>query len=230
MPVRLGNTIEKSPFRGRVRHRSCCVCGGCQRSGPRTADWPVNVSDPDQLAPPAELRALSLTELIQVLGSTRPIHEAVLQVLKQRGKVGCSEDAALDPHQRVRTETFLLQRLKRVALALEGMKQRLERPAAHESAFRWRLFGPIGPRALMHALKRDATRDGELRFFVAELALALKRVDLTKIAVGGLPEGQAETLLKQCLHEVADSALPPSAAENTPLEQFVAAALKEALR
>ena len=113
-------------------------------SGPRTADWPVNVSDPDQLAPPAELRALSLTELIQVLGSTRPIHEAVLQVLKQRGKVGCSEDAALDPHQRVRTETFLLQRLKRVALALEGMAELIDSvPRQSKSANRSTCICPM---------------------------------------------------------------------------------------
>lgn len=199
-------------------------------NGPRTADWPVNVSDADQLAPPEELRSLSLTELIQVLGSTRPLHEAVPKVLKQRGKVGSSEAAALDPHQRVRTETFLLERLKRVALALDGMKQRLERPAAHEPAFHWRLFGPIGPRALMHALQREATHEGELSFFVAELALALKRVDLSKIAAGGLPVEQAKTLLKQCLNEIADSALSPPATENASLQQYVAAALKEALQ
>ncbi len=95
-------------------------------SGPKAADWPVNVSDPNQLAPPEELRALSLAELLQVLGSTRPIHEAVLQVLKRRGKVGCPEVAALDSLQRVPTETFLLQRLKRVALALDGMVESID--------------------------------------------------------------------------------------------------------
>lgn len=174
-------------------------------AGALTADWPVNVSNPDQLAPPDELRALSLSELILVLGSTRPIHEAVRQIVKLRVKGETGDDAALDPHQRVRTETFLLQRLKRVSLALEGLKQRLERPAAHAAAFRWRLFGPIGPRALLHALQREASREGELDFFVAELALALKRVDLRKACLGGLPVEQAEPLLKQCIREVADA-------------------------
>ena len=197
-------------------------------SGPQTADWPVNVSDPMQLAPPEELRSLSLAELIQVLSSTRPIHDAVLQVLRKRGKAHATEDDSLNPHQRINTETFLLQRLKRVAVALDGIRERLERPASHASAFSWRLFGPIGPRALHHALTREARSSGEVRFFAAELALALKRVDIDKVAAGGLARTEARKLLKQCLTEITATA---SGSEvDGPLERYVAAAFEEVMR
>ena len=111
-----------------------------------TADWPVNVIDPSTLPPPDVLRNLTLEQLLDVLASTRPLHQAVVEALVKRGRKK-SSDIELDPHKRVNTAAFLLQRTKRLAVALERLRERLERPVGSVEALDWRLFGPIGPRA-----------------------------------------------------------------------------------
>jgi hypothetical protein len=153
----------------------------------QTAQWPVNVTDPSHLPPPDDLRNLSLETLIEILGSRLPLHEAVARA-KKRGTVvgpdGTEISAEIDPLKRVQTETFLLQRTRRVAKAIEHLVDNLNRPVVHEDALLWRLRGPVGPLALARALAEAARSPGEAGFLLAEVALALRRVDVAKVAVG----------------------------------------------
>lgn len=153
----------------------------------QTAQWPVNVTDPSRLPPPDDLRNLSLETLIEILGSRLPLHEAVARA-KKRGAVigpdGTEISAEIDPLRRVQTETFLLQRTRRVAKAIEHLVENLNRPVVHEDALLWRLRGPVGPLALARALAEAARSPGEACFLLAEVALALGRVDVAKVAVG----------------------------------------------
>ncbi len=153
-----------------------------------SAAWPVGVTDPSRLAPPDELRNLSLDTLVEILGFRLPLHEAVRKARQvAAGEVqGTSQypPPELDPHRRVRTETFLLQRTRRVARAIEHLVERLNRPAVHLDGLVWRLRGPVGPLALARALVRDARSSGEACFLLSEVALSLKRADVAKIAVG----------------------------------------------
>jgi hypothetical protein len=55
------------------------------------ANWPVNVSNPGALAPPEALRNLTLEELLEILSSTRPLPDAVVQVLQKRIKAPRTE-------------------------------------------------------------------------------------------------------------------------------------------
>src|SRR5205085_396423 len=94
-------------------------------------------------------------------------------------------DVELDPHRRVqsRVETFLLQRTRRFARALEELRKRLERPAYTPEALEWRLRGPLGPLALARATRdepRQQRAPGEIAFLLAEIALALRRVKLSR--------------------------------------------------
>ena len=153
----------------------------------QTAQWPVNVTDPSRLPPPDDLRNLSLETLIQILGSRLPLHEAV--ALAKRGEAvvapGATDvPAEIDPLKRVRVETFLLQRTRRVAKAIEHLVENLNRQVVHEDALLWRLRGPVGPLALARALAEAARSPGEACFLLAEVALALRRVDIAKVAVG----------------------------------------------
>ena len=153
----------------------------------QTAQWPVNVTDPSRLPPPDDLRNLSLETLIEILGSRLPLHEAVARAKKRSaviGPDGAEVSAELDPLKRVRTETFLLQRTRRVAKAIEHLVENLNRPVVHEDALLWRLRGPVGPLALARALAEAARSPGEAGFLLAEVALALRRVDVAKVAVG----------------------------------------------
>ncbi len=146
------------------------------------------------------LRDLTLEELLDILASTRPLHKAVLEALRKRGcRKGCTPE--LDPLKRVNTATFLLQRTKRVALALERLRERLERPVGGMDALRWRLLGPIGPRALAEAFRKDARSPDEARFFLAELALTLKRVRVEEAAHGGV---EARQIREQLARSIAD--------------------------
>lgn len=152
------------------------------------APWPVNVRDLGRLPPPDELRNLSLETLVEILGSRLPLHEAVARARRRTDpRTGDQADGVpveLDPHRRVRTETFLLQRTRRVAKAIEHLVENLNRPVVHGDALEWRLRGPVGPVALARALVEAARTPGEAAFLLAEVALALRRVDVKKIAVG----------------------------------------------
>lgn len=158
----------------------------------QTAAWPVNVTDPSLLAPPDELRKLPLESLIEILASGLPIHEAIQKVRRRmRSPVGGppgEPDPELDPLRRVRSETFLLQRTRRVAKALEQLVQRLSSPVTHADALAWRLRGPVGPLALARALVNEARSSGECCFLLAEVLLALGRVRVSKISHGLRPE------------------------------------------
>lgn len=197
------------------------------RGESHASPWPVNVLDPATLPPPDVLAGLSLEELIQVLGSTRPIHVAVVQALQRRSRQRRSADVPLDPHRRVNTETYLLRRTKRVALALERLRERLERPVLTRETFNWRLRGPVGPVALANALLREARNASEAAFFLAELALTLKRVHAERAAEGGLKVNAIRAGIGACLAEIR-ALLPVSPAGQSPVDRYVKRAFAEA--
>jgi hypothetical protein len=63
----------------------------------------------DRLPPPEDLRHLSLDTLVEILGSGRPLHEAVLAAKRKALALTATPEGpetAIDPHRRVRTETF----------------------------------------------------------------------------------------------------------------------------
>lgn len=150
------------------------------------AIWVVNVTDSSLLPPPSELRDLRLDELLDILTSARPLHEAVAQVLKRRAQQGRAtaddDSSTFDPHRKVDTRNFLLRRMKRVALGLEGLRERLERPAFHIDALRWRLHGPIGPAALARRLIEQERQAAA--FMLAEVALTVRRADWSLVEAG----------------------------------------------
>ncbi len=190
----------------------------------------MNVVDLAALPPPEELRGLSLDELIQVLASTRPLHEAVVAVLRKRAASRVEGDPALDPHKRVNTETFLLRRTKRMAMALEHLRRRLERPVCTAEALDWRLFGPLGALTLAQALERDAATRLEAAFFQAELALTLKRVQVREAAKGGLDARVIRDRIRACIDQVEAVVLAPGRLADDALAAYVRNAFEEARR
>lgn len=198
------------------------------KGGAGAASWPVNVSNPATLPPPEALRSLTLEELLQVLASTRPVPQAVAEVLaKRKHKKGDGGDE-LDPLKRFDSQSFLLRRAKRLAAALERLRERLERPASSREAFEWRLFGPVGPMALAEGYMREASSAGEAKFCLAEMALALHRVQPDKVAADGLPRATVAESLKKAIQQLGDRAAQiPHVAE---IDRYAAAAFEEAGR
>ena len=194
-----------------------------------TSSWAVNVEDPSNLPPPDILRDLTLEELVTILGSTRPLAQAVVQAIKRRGAPKHTT-LKLDPHKRVNTEAFLLRRTRRVARALTRLTERLERPTMSPEGFEWRLNGPVGPRALAKAFAAEAKQPGEAAFFLAELALSLSRVRPDRPAAGGVTRESVRQLLSESIASIQKDAqeLDASQAPSGPLRRYVDRAFKAA--
>ncbi len=158
--------------------------GGC-------AWWPVNVTAGSVLPPPEELKNLPLEVLINILSSARPLHRVLREYLRrrEREKAKTNGDPIIDPHKRVDTSQFLLQRTRRISWALNALRERLERPVATLEFLQWRLRGPVGVTALARALVREAKSDEERSFLLSELALELSRAKPEAVS-GCLPPKQ----------------------------------------
>ncbi len=138
--------------------------------------WPVNVTAGHVLPPPEELKNLPLDVLINILSSARPLHRVLREYLKRKQRENAKDDGpVVDPHKRVDTSQFLLQRTRRISWALNALRERLERPVVTIEFLRWRLKGPVGVLALAEALVREASSDSEKSFLISELALELSR-------------------------------------------------------
>lgn len=188
---------------------------------PRTSWWPVTIGDVSILPPPEEMRNLTLEVLIEVLASQGSLKDVMRRILARRKRVQQTEsDTAatlrdLDPHRHVDTHDFLIPRTRRISRAIEGLKQRLERPVATRDAYIWRLRGPIGVTAFCDALARHAQSPEERAFLLAELALELDRIKPQPIGHGLaiaeftqlLAEVRSEVcvLLRTCLTTVTPS-------------------------
>lgn len=154
----------------------------------QSAIWPVNVTDPRRLPPPDDLRNLPLDTLLEILCSGRPLYE-IVPGMKNSGNErtdGAAESLPdeLNPLKRFSSETFLLQRTRRVAKAIERLVENLSRPIVHRDVLNWRLRGPAGPLALAAALCKESRTRGEASFLLTEVVLALTRIDITKMAAG----------------------------------------------
>ena len=177
--------------------------------------WPVNVSSGGILPPPEELKNLPLEVLINILTSARPLHRVLRRYLKQHKTKPKDDDniTVIDPHKRVDTRQFLLQRTRRLSWALNSLRQRLERPVVTIEFLRWRLHGPVGVTALANALVREAKSEEEKAFLITELALELSRVKPAR-KPGCLPPDRHREEIATAILELTK--LIPTAAPSTP--------------
>jgi hypothetical protein len=195
-------------------------------NGLHVAGWPINVVDPALLPPPAVLRDLSLDELIDIIGSTRPLHVAVIQVLKTKAlhSVGTDHNSVA----RVNDGTSLLRRTKQVGIALERLRERLEQPIINTDTLEWQLCGPVGPLRLAEMFCKEAQSQGEARFLLAELALALKRFRVDKAAADGLPASVIRERVLGCITDIERMADSLSEGGKSPVDRYIAETFLEA--
>jgi hypothetical protein len=174
------------------------------------------------------LKDLPLEVLIDVLSSARPLHQVLQQYLrrKRRGSGETIGNTAIDPHKRVDTSQFLLQRTRRMSAALAGLRERLQRPVATLESLRWRLNGPVGVLALAKALEREARSEGEKVFLLSELALELSRVTPQE-APGALASWQVRSELDSVIQELKGLIPGESADEPENLREYVQAVFDE---
>lgn len=188
-----------------------------------SAWWPVNVRDAASLPPPAELSELPLEVLIEILTSAQPLHLALARWLRKSASAESTEAPLLDPHRRVDTSSFLLQRTRRVSWAFAGLRARLERPVASRETLEWRLRGPVGVQALARAISKEAHSAEERTFLLVELMLELARVR-PLATPGGLPTTEVKAALRALIAELRATLAPESLKDAPALSAYVAAA------
>jgi hypothetical protein len=191
--------------------------------------WPVNVVHGAALPPPDELKNLPLEVLINILTSAKPLHLALAAWLRRKGTVsGTANPQTLDPHKRVDTSAFLLQRTRRVSWALSALRQRLEKPVYSPESLTWRLRGPVGALALAQAIGGEACSEAERCFLLTELCLDLARVR-PQVAPGSLSKQRVQAALQELIREIHAALSPAALSADSNLGAYVAAAFAEVL-
>lgn len=190
--------------------------------------WPVNVDRAASLPPPDELKDLPLDLLINVLTSARPLHQVLRNWINKKGRGDGNPKGkqVADPHKRVDTSAFLLQKTYRVTAALSGLRARLERPAMSADAIEWRLRGPVGVLAVKNAILKEAKSSDDQVFLLTELALELSRAKprtapgcLSIKAINGQIRDMLAELKAQTMESIGNS--PPA------LKEYIRAAFNE---
>lgn len=206
-------------------------------SGSEKRAWlPLNIMNYDVLPPPEELKNLPFHILLQVLTSARPLHVLLRRYnrkLKDEAKEETPEDPMTDPHKRVDTSGFLLQRTRRISYAFNAIREKLSRPVTSMQALHWRLYGPVGLQALVNAILSDS-EDAELKipeeraFFLAELILELSTLQTTT-ATNYLPAETVRAGLNQFIAGLKPKLLDDAAIERSWIRPYVEKTLKNAM-
>jgi hypothetical protein len=190
--------------------------------------WPVNVDRAASLPPPDELKDLPLDLLINVLTSARPLHQVLRNWLKvkDRSLNPIKGNEIIDPHKRVDTSSFLLQKTYRVTAALNGLRTRLERPAMSLDAIEWRLKGPVGVTAVQKAILKEAQSVDEQVFLLTELALELSRAT-PRTAPGCLGVKEINQQIREVMADLKSEAMTRLGNAPQALKDYVRSAFQE---
>lgn len=137
--------------------------------------FPVSIESQDSIPAPDYLRNLSLEDLVSLLSSNLPLQKALQRFLRRRLEENKFE-AIVDPHDRVDTSKFLLQRTRQFGWAISALKRQIENSPSTIEQLKWRLTGPIGVFAVKDAVLRFFPDPEEKTFFLAEIIGELYRL------------------------------------------------------
>ncbi len=196
-----------------------------------SAWWPVNVDKSASLPPPEELKDLPLEVLINILTSARPIYQTMKRWLKTREDGSKDQERYVDPfdpHKRIQTSGFLLQKTRRVSLALRGLRERLERPVSSMDALDWRLRGPVGVQAVADAILKESRGGDESSFLLTELALEISRAT-PRTVPGFLPVKTVQTEIRTIVGDLLAKASHFADHATPSLKGYIKEARKEAM-
>jgi len=152
------------------------------------AFWALNAETRKVLPTPDVLKNLKLPELIEILSSTRTLISSMRKILRDKessSESGYHEKEYMDPHKRVDTSGYILQRTRRMSNALSALGERIARPVYTMESLEWRLNGPVGVSALCEAMAKevekthldDDMKKEEMLFFLAELTIEFANIE-----------------------------------------------------
>ncbi len=148
---------------------------------------PLNVEDPRELPPPAELDHMTADDMLGILAAADPSAAFRAWAKRQgtRNEFDSDLDSAtpidLDPLRRYDLHATFLHRVRRRARVLAQLRANLERPVSGRQALEWRLFGLVGIESLAERLVRElATANGnsdECLLTLADFMIVLREVN-----------------------------------------------------
>jgi hypothetical protein len=196
-----------------------------------SAYWPLIIEDKNLLLPPEDLRNLSLDILINIITSARPLYQIIRnwQRGKEHKEYKYSINEILDPHKKVDTSTFILQRTRKVSDALYGLKLRLERPVYTKESLYWRLYGPIGVKTIANAILKEGRSGDEKAFLLCETALEISRINYTE-SINSLQKSEVQVELINLINELKKESLPYQKNLNANMKKYIKRAFKTSLK
>ncbi len=226
MPTRLSCSLPNSgppPSSLTVRHAD----------GQAIADWPVNIVSAAVLPAPDGLQGLSLSALLELLSSARPLHESLRGWLRRQPDDDDSETESvielIDPHEKVDTSGFMIKRVQRACWAIHALKDRLTQPVYSPSAMAWRIHGPVGAYAVLDAIEKQCAAElpDERIFLMCEFWREVCDAKINGVKVLE-PDDESVKLMQSLadtLHQRLVAALPTATGS---MRNYVLTAMQEA--
>jgi len=177
------------------------------------AFWTVNVEDPTQLPPPAQLEKMSADDMLLILAASDP--SAAFRVWSRRQQPDALFDSDLDsgtpidldPLRRYDLKATFLHRIRHRARILAQLRFNLQKPVWGRQALEWKLHGLIGIEALAQRLVKEFenanNRSDEALLTLADYLIVLREVDYQP-AEGSLAKSEFEEVFRPFLRELAE--------------------------
>lgn len=141
--------------------------------------FPVSIESQDAIPAPDYLRNLSLEDLVSLLSSNLPLQKALQRFLRKKKEEEGKYEEIVNPHDRVDTSKFILQRTRQFGWAISALKRQIENNPNTIEQLKWRLTGPLGVFAVKDAILRFFPDPEERTFFLAEMIGDLYRLKIS---------------------------------------------------
>ena len=174
---------------------------------------PLNVENPEQLPPPAEIDQMSADDILWILAAADP--SAAFRAWASRQQTSDTFDtdldsatpSDLDPLRRHDLQATFLHRIRRRARTLASLRGNLQGPVWGRQGLEWRLRGMIGIETLAERLVRDVdSMEGpadEALLTLADFLIVLREVDYQP-SDGSLTKPEFEEVFRPFLRELAE--------------------------
>ena len=170
--------------------------------GNDSAPWTVIADDRADLPPGPGVEDLTSRQLLAALASGKTL-SAHLEDLERSGQAIKRSGPELDPLKRFDDRGSLLRRGRALSAALAHMQRRLGQPVLTLAGLEARLASPLGPEFVVSKVVSEAEAQDvvEAQFTVAEVALALSRVDWDR-TLANVDRGEALAILNASVERV----------------------------
>ncbi len=145
-------------------------------------DYPVHILSQGSIPPSDLLANLSLEEITNLLSTNLPLQKALKKLLlKNQKEKEIKHKEINDPHKRVDTSDFLLQKTRLFSTTLRALVSKIEDPVFVLENLTWRLRGPLGVFAIKNVLLKPFSKPEEKAFLLNEIIFELKSIQPKKV-------------------------------------------------